>query len=80
MEPTDDAELKRFEERKRDAMVDPAERWRLLQEMIAWADSQRPVPRNSPAGARAAERAQLARMKEKSDKGSADVAPPDAGA
>jgi hypothetical protein len=62
MNPTDDSELKRSEEQKRAAMLDPAERWRLLQELITWADAQRPVPRNSPAGAQAAERVLLARM------------------
>ena len=56
MEPTDDSELKRFEELKRDKMLGPTERLRLLQEMITWADAQRPVPRNSPAGALAAQR------------------------
>ena len=67
MNPTDDGELKRFEEQKREAMLDPAERWRLLQEMITWADAQRPVPRNSPAGALAAQRVLLARMEERND-------------
>lgn len=61
MDPTDD-ELNRFEEQKRAAVLDPAERWRLLQEMITWADAQRPVPRNSRAGALAAQRVLLARL------------------
>jgi hypothetical protein len=68
MNPTDDSDLKRSEEQKRAAMLDPAERWRLLQEMIAWADAQRPVPRNSRAGALAAERVQLARIEEQDGK------------
>jgi hypothetical protein len=42
-----DHELKQFEERKREAHWDPVERWRLIQEMIAWVDSQADVPRNS---------------------------------
>ena len=44
-----DDDLKRCEERKRETNWDPAERWRVLQETIAWADSQALVPRNSPA-------------------------------
>ena len=46
IEPPDN-ELKRFEERKREAHWDPAERWRIIQEMIAWADSQATVRRNT---------------------------------
>jgi hypothetical protein len=45
----DDDDLKRREESKRDAHLSPAERWRLIQETIAWADAQAPVPRNSKA-------------------------------
>ena len=44
-----DDDLKRCEERKRETNWDPAERWRVLQETIAWADSQALVPRNSSA-------------------------------
>lgn len=43
-----DDELKRREEEKREAMWHPAERWRVLQETIAWAESQAAVPRNAP--------------------------------
>ena len=43
-----DDDLNHREEAKREAMWDPAERWRVLQEFIAWADSQAAVPRNSP--------------------------------
>ena len=42
-------DLKRREEAKRDAHWSPAERWRVIQETIAWADAQAPVPRNSMA-------------------------------
>ena len=41
--------MKLLEERKREAMWDPAERWRVIQEMIAWADSQATGGRNTPA-------------------------------
>jgi hypothetical protein len=44
------------EELKRDQCWNPAEQWRVLQETIAWIDSQQDVPRNSPAGCIAAER------------------------
>jgi hypothetical protein len=45
----DDDDLKRREEAKRDAHLSPVERWRVIQETIAWADAQAPVPRNSKA-------------------------------
>lgn len=35
------------EERKRDRNWDPAERWRAIQDTIAWADLQLQYPRNS---------------------------------
>jgi hypothetical protein len=50
------AELLRSEEAKRDRMWDPAERREMLQELIAWADAQKPVPRNSKEGCLAAQR------------------------
>lgn len=42
-----DNELKRFEEQKREAHWDPVERWRVIQEMIVWADAQATVLRNT---------------------------------
>ena len=48
MQPTDIAELKKREEQKREAMWDPAQRWQVLQAMIAWCDSQAAVGRNTP--------------------------------
>ena len=42
-----DNDLKRYEEEKRERHWDPAERWRVIQEMIAWADSQATVRRNT---------------------------------
>jgi hypothetical protein len=42
-----DADLKRYEEEKRERHWDPAVRWRLIQEMIAWADSQATGGRNT---------------------------------
>jgi hypothetical protein len=44
-----DNETKRREEQKREAHWDPAERWRVIQEMIAWAEQQATVRRNTPA-------------------------------
>ena len=55
-------DLKHREEAKRDAHLDPAERWRLIQEMIAWADAQAPVSRNSMARCLELQRAKLASM------------------
>ena len=37
----------RREEAKRDRCVDPRERWRTMQDTIAWADAQQNPPRNS---------------------------------
>ena len=39
----------RSEEAKRERCVDPRERWRILQDTIAWADAQQNPPRNSIA-------------------------------
>jgi hypothetical protein len=48
-------EQKRREEAKRDAAGDSATRWRQLQQMIAWAEAQAPVRRNTPAACKARE-------------------------
>jgi hypothetical protein len=56
-------ELLQSEEAKRIRMWDPVERWRMIQEMIDWADAQKPVPRNSKEGCLAAQRKWLERMK-----------------
>jgi hypothetical protein len=48
-------ELKRREEEKRERCADPRLRWEVLQQTIAWVDSQQPIPRNSPKGCLAAE-------------------------
>ena len=44
--PTDD-DLKCAEERKREANWSAAQRWRVMQETITWADSQATVRRNT---------------------------------
>ncbi len=51
-----DALLKQSEELKREKCWDPQQQWQVLQETIAWVDSQQAVPRNSPAGCLAEER------------------------
>jgi hypothetical protein len=38
---------KHLEELKRERCADPKIRWQVLQETIAWVDSQQRVPRNS---------------------------------
>jgi len=48
MSSTDLDALKRAEEQKRESHWDPAERWRVLQETITWAESQATVRRNTP--------------------------------
>ncbi|MGD0516239.1 MAG: hypothetical protein ABSA26_01775 [Thermoguttaceae bacterium] len=55
------SELIRREEAKRDRIWDPAERWRMIEEMIDWADAQKSVPRNSKEGCLAAQRKLLGR-------------------
>ncbi len=52
-------DLKRFEERKREAHWDAAQRWRILQETIAWAESQATVRRNTPQRCLEIQRAKL---------------------
>ena len=47
MDSTNLDALKRAEEQKREAHWDPAERWRVIQATIAWADSQATVRRNT---------------------------------
>jgi hypothetical protein len=42
-------ELKLSEEAKRERNWDPAERWRVIQATIAWAEQQQTVRRNTPA-------------------------------
>jgi hypothetical protein len=40
-------ELVQFEKAKRERNWDPQQRWKVLQEMIAWAESQATVRRNT---------------------------------
>jgi hypothetical protein len=61
MTDEDFRELLRREEEKRQRCWDPAERWRVLQEMIVWADAQAQVSRNTPARCLELERAKLRR-------------------
>ena len=51
-------ELKREEERKRDANYDPALRWKHIQDTITWAEENMPLhlQRNRPANRIAEER------------------------
>lgn len=48
------------EEAKRERNWDPAVRWRVIQEMIAWADAQQLIPRNSREGCLREQRRRLA--------------------
>jgi hypothetical protein len=56
-------DLIRSEEQKRDAAWDPAERWRVIQETITWAEAQATVRRNTPERCRELQQALLARLK-----------------
>ncbi len=63
MTPGDD-DLKRCEEQKREAAWDPAERWRVIQATITWAESQATVRRNTPARCLELEGTKLRKKKE----------------
>lgn len=59
MTPDEWTALLAAEEAKRQRCVSPAERWRVIQETITWAESQLPVLRNSKEGCLAAQRRRL---------------------
>jgi hypothetical protein len=59
-------ELKQNEEQKREQCWNARERWRVLQETIAWVDSQQAVPRNSRQGCLAKQALLLKGMSEDS--------------
>lgn len=63
MNDTSLGDLKRREEQKREACWDAPQRWRVLQETIAWAEAQAPVRRNTPARCLELQRAKLARLR-----------------
>ncbi len=60
-----EAQLKADEEQRRERNWDPAERWRVLQETLSWAEAQATVRRNT-------KQSQLAKQKEKLDRMSTD--------
>ncbi|MEM8866417.1 MAG: hypothetical protein AAGF31_12805 [Planctomycetota bacterium] len=53
---------KQVEEQKRLRCWDAAQRWKSLQQTIAWVDSQQAVPRGTRQGCLAAQKVQLARQ------------------
>jgi hypothetical protein len=59
MDSTNLDALKRYEEEKRERNWDPAERWRVLQATITWAESQATVRRNTPQRCLELQRAKL---------------------
>lgn len=62
--PEDWTRLIQEEEQKRERNWDPAERWRVIQETITWADQQFDPPRNSMAGCLRAQAEKLAFLAE----------------
>ena len=52
-------DLQRREEQKREGAWDAADRWRVLQETITWAEAQATVRRNTPAECLRLQRAKL---------------------
>ena len=57
MASSEDHDLKRREEAKREACWNAAERWRVLQETLTWGEQQ--VGRNTPARCVELQRARL---------------------
>lgn len=58
----DMTELLRQEEEKRRRHCDPAERWRVIQQTIRWAEQQATVQRNTPEACLSEQRRKLARF------------------
>jgi hypothetical protein len=58
-----DDRQKEAEEERRERNWDPAVRWRVLQETIAWAEAQATVRRNTKQSRLAEQRAKLARLR-----------------
>jgi len=56
------ADLVRREQAKREACWNPLQRWRVLQQMITWAEAQTTLRRNTPQTCLRLERAKLARL------------------
>lgn len=61
------------EEAKRDRHLDPAERWRLIQSAIAWAESQQTVGRNTKEACLANQARLLAGMKAAAARGATEL-------
>jgi len=61
MSETEPDNLAACEERKREAAWDPALRWKVLQETIAWADSQKTGGRNTRQACLRLQRSKLQR-------------------
>jgi hypothetical protein len=53
------SELKQQEEAKRERNWDPAMRWKVIQDTIAWAEQQATVRRNTPAACLAEQQRKL---------------------
>ncbi|MEN6405482.1 MAG: hypothetical protein ABFC77_03320 [Thermoguttaceae bacterium] len=60
-----DNRLKQYEEQKREAHWDPVQRWRAIQDMIAWADAQATVRRNTRQRCLELQREKIASLDEK---------------
>ncbi len=55
-------ELLRQEEAKRDRHWDAAERWRVIQQTVSWAERQATVQRNTPEACLREQRRKLAQL------------------
>ena len=67
-----DQYLIEHEERKRNAQISPVERWRLIQQAIAWVDAQQPVSHGHPSMRKAHEREMLAALESSKLKGASN--------
>jgi hypothetical protein len=63
------SELKAREEAKRERNWDPALRWKVIQETLAWCEAQATVRRNTPAACLAEQQRKLAWLAEYQSRG-----------
>jgi hypothetical protein len=60
------SDLMQAEEAKRERHWDPALRWKVIQDTIAWAEQQATVRRNTPAACLAKQQRMLSTMESRS--------------
>ena len=63
------SELKAREERKREQNWNPLQRWRVIQDTLAWCAAQSTVHRNTPAACLAEQQRKLAQLAQRAADG-----------